>query len=225
MGIFDLFTSRTCPECEKLKAELKKYQAQSSSAEVIAKSIANTIKSATAQADVKQRPGAFLLTSLHASKPGSDAEFKALVQTLQSYYTLVARQTHRFNGEVDHYSLFEVLNLFFSADCLAEALYTAQEIQAAAKGSFPLGLSQFLFGDAFFSSVMGDPEIRMDYFTFSPVLLDIQTTLPTLITPGRSQLVSDTVLREQLGTAFPGQPITEKILPSGRKVLQITFAS
>ncbi len=223
MGIFDLFTSRACPECEKLKAELKKYQARSSSAEAIAKSISSTIKSTTAQADVKQRPGAFLLTSLHAAKPGSDAEFRDLVQTLQNYYTLVARQTHRFNGEVDHFSLFEVLNLFFSPQCLTDGLYAVQEVQTAAKGTFPLGISQFLFTDAFFSSVMGDPEIRMDYFTFSPVLFDIQTTLTTLVTPGRGQLVCDTALREQLGTTFPGIPITEKLLPSGRKVLQISF--
>ena len=221
MGMFDVFTKAPCPECERLRAELKKFQSPSPAADMVSRSINGTIMTNTAAADIRQQPGAFLLTCLHP-RPETDGDFKTLIQGLQAYYVAVARTVSRCHGVVDRFDLFDVVNLFLGPDGPREAFAAAREILEAVRPASPLGVSQFLFADSFFSSVMGDPAIRMDFLVLSPVLIEIRKAAPGLLSPGHSQLVLDAGLREMAKGAFSPATLTDLELPSGRPALRIT---
>ncbi|NLI74963.1 MAG: hypothetical protein GX442_00815 [Candidatus Riflebacteria bacterium] len=221
MGMFDVFTKAPCPECERLRAELKKLQNPSPAADMLSRSINGTIMTNTAAADIRQQPGAFLLTSLHP-RPETDADFKTLIQGLQTYYVAVARAVSRAHGVVDRFDLFEVVNLFLGPDGPRDAFAAAREIMEAARSVCPLGVSQFLFADSFFSSVMGDPAIRMDFLVLSPVLIEIRKAVPGLLSPGHNQIVLDAGLREMAQEVFPPANLAEMVLPSGRPALRLT---
>ncbi len=221
MGLFDVFTRAPCPECEKLRAELKKFQSPSPAADMVSRSINGTIMTNTAAADHRQQSGAFLLTCLHP-RPETDGEFKALIQDLQTYYVAVARSVSRCRGVVDRFDLFDVVNVFFGPEGPREALAAAREIMEAARSAFPLGVSQFLFADSFFSSVMGDPATRMDFLVISPVLIEIRKAAPGLLSPGHTQIILDAGLREMAREVFPAGSLAEMVLPSGRPGLRLT---
>lgn len=225
MGLFDFFGKKPCPECERLKAELKKYQQQSSTSKAIANSIENTINARTAQADIRQRPGTFLITDLKIIKPTNDQEFKDLIQTLQKYYAQISRLVNKFNGEVEDFWLNVITTIFYTEDHLSDALYSAQSIYLDCKQIFSYGMKLIIFSDSFFSSVMGAPEVRLDYCTFSPILLETLANLCQIPYDNGYEIFLEPDYEDKVLKLFPNAKIENYVFPSGRKVIKALIAT